>query len=156
MKMNSMSLHTTKFNNFSLPISQTSTRMGRKIKGKWFFALQIKWGAVCPQALPNLTHQEAAFHASMETWKNISILLMQTFQRGWMTPKVFPLILLDMPLENVPSSQPVLHQISLPFPEYGRSWRSCLRNVWTLQLEPVPPLFLWGQVLSQRSLLKTS
>lgn len=77
---------------------------------------------------------------------------MQTFLWGWITLKIFSLILLDMPLENVLSSWPVLQQIPLPFPSYGRSWRSYLRN-WTLLLQP---LFLWGQVPSQRSLLKTS
>lgn len=140
---------------FFLPICQTFRRMVRKTMGKWFFTLQMKWGTACPQVLPNLTHKEAAFQASMETWKNLSILLMQTFLWGWITLKIFSLILLDMPLENVLSSWPVLQQIPLPFPSYGRSWRSYLRN-WTLLLQPIQPLFLWGQVPSQRSLLKTS
>lgn len=90
------------FDNF-LPICHTFRRMGRKIVGKWFFTLQVKWGAAHPQAMPNLTHKEAAFHASIETWKNVFILLMKTFLWEWMTVKLFPLILLDMPLENVPS-----------------------------------------------------
>lgn len=81
---------------FFLPICQTFRRMGRKIVGKWFFTLQMKWGAAHP-------HKEAAFHASIETWKNVFILLMKTFLWGWMTAKLFPLILLDMPLGNMPS-----------------------------------------------------
>lgn len=101
---------------FFLPICQTFRRMVRKTMGKWFFTLQMKWGTACPQVLPNLTHKEAAFQASMETWKNLSILLMQTFLWGWITLKIFSLILLDMPLENVLSSWPVLQQIPLPFP----------------------------------------
>lgn len=112
---------------FFLPICQAFRRVGRKAWDNDFPLFKINWG------LPAHKHyQGTRRQLSIPSWKHGKMhprLLTQTFLWGWMPLRIFPLSLLDMPLEDVSSSHPALQQFSLSFPDYSRSWGSYWRNV---------------------------
>lgn len=72
IKTSGMSLHEVEFDNFFLPVCQTSGRVGRKTWDNDFPVFKIYCESCLPQTLPNMGHKEVAFYAFMETWKNVS------------------------------------------------------------------------------------
>lgn len=69
MKTSSMSLYAVEFENFSFPFVKLLAEWREKHGIIIFHSSKLTVRHAYPQALLNLRHKEAAFHAFLETWK---------------------------------------------------------------------------------------